>query len=169
MFHDVPEHTADRLVIRESWDPNRQAQRLVRAGVAFLGATAVSAYLIWGHNPLWVPTLVLVCGMTVGLSFLWRSRSPSRRLDEILYVFDKRSGTFAIRKRPLLNSTPVVESYQLSQVQGAELEVVNNDETSDNIVIHLTGAHEVRFGWPSFSPVPPKQLHQTINSFLGTP
>jgi hypothetical protein len=166
MFFEIAERTADRLVVRRYWDGKGQGLQMLIQGIVYVVAGIVFSIASMSGGP-WLVRLLFGSFPLLGVFFIWWSRRQSRRIEEGLYVFDKRRGVFELSHRTE-NGFTRSESYPLERVRGAIADDIGNEGYAARLVIVLSDNQVASLNnWTTFVRGDAERASQAINEFLG--
>jgi hypothetical protein len=166
--YEIAEQSADRLVVRRYWSGRGEGLHMFVSGIVFLfAAVCFASSGRISTTPLLVSIMFVGVAPIAGVFFLWLSPRQRRRVEEGLYIFDKRRGVFELRHRNE-RSTTVAESYPIDQVQSAIADDIGSEGYARRLVIVLRERRAAAlYNWMSFIPGDTERASKAINDFLG--
>jgi hypothetical protein len=168
MLYQIAEHTAERLAVRRYWDGRGEGMHMLVSGIVMLIAGPVFCYHSFMNGvPIGVPLLFGGAAL-VGLFMIWLSRRQRKRVEEGLYVFDKRRAVFELSHRNERGVTKA-EVYPLDLVKAAVAEDIGSEGYARRLVILLRDNRSAALhNWTTFIHGDAERASQTINEFLGS-
>jgi hypothetical protein len=168
MPYEIAEHSADRLVVRRYWNGKGQGLHMRISGIVYLVAAIgfASSGGISATPPL-VSIMFVGVAPIAGVFFLWLGRRHRRRVEEGLYIFDKRRGVFELCHRNE-RATTFAESYPIDTVRLAISDDIGTEGYARRLVIVLRDQRAAAlYNWLSFAPGDTERASKAINNFLG--
>jgi hypothetical protein len=166
MNYEIAEHSASRLVVRRYWTGKGEGLHMLIGGIVLLVVGPFFAWQSLGNIAIGV-TLLFAAGGPVGAIFIWQSNRQRRRIEEGLYVFDKRRGVFELSHRTE-RATTKFESYPLELVQAAVAYDISTEGYARRLVIVLRDNRSAGlFNWLTHVSGDAERASQVINEFLG--